>query len=187
MIISRRMAVLPLGAAALLAAAAVLWLSAAAPSGAASADQVQGTAVTVPGNTIGWGSAGNCVQSMGTADFGSVLPGATAQSAAFNGCVTSSSAGWSMTARATDLTGPGAAVVPKGNLRIKTAAVAGALATSCLGSALPTSGCNLDVERTLVSGGPVGTSSLGYDYALTVGSTTPAAAYSGTVTFTASN
>jgi hypothetical protein len=46
------------GATALLAGALALWLSAAAPSGAASAGQQQGTAVTMSQNTISWGSAG---------------------------------------------------------------------------------------------------------------------------------
>jgi hypothetical protein len=176
-------------AAVLLAGALALWLSAAAPSGAASANQQQGTAVTVAQKTISWGSTESCTQSMGTADFGSVLPGATAQSAAFNGCVTSSSFGWGVSVSATDLAGPtGTVVIPKGNLSIVThgtSGVAAGVATPCQPDA--GGGCRLATPTTLFSGGGVGTGGFAYDYWLDVPAAAAGGAYSGTVTFTASN
>ena len=167
-----------------------LWLSAAAPSGAASAPQDQGTLVSVAQKTITWGSAESCLQSMGTADFGSVLPGAVAPSSAFTGCVTSSAPGWSVTASATDLAGddPNAQPIPSTNLRIRTTATSGtapgAVGLPCSG-AVPT--CALGSPTTLVTGGGAGTGGFTYDYALTVPTAATAANYAGTVTFTAAN
>jgi hypothetical protein len=175
-------------AAALFAGAVALWLSAAAPSGAASAVQQQGTAVTVSQNAISWGSAHGCVQNMGTADFGSVLPGAAAQSASFVGCVTSNEgAFWGVSASATDLVGPAGTVpIPKANLRIGTIGVVpgpvGAM--PCPESAL---GCSLAAPVTLFTGASVGTTVFGYRYALAVPASAAGGAYSGTVTFTASS
>jgi hypothetical protein len=180
-------------AAALLAGALALWLSAAAPSGAASAGQQQGTAVTVAEKTISWGSTANCVQSMGTADFGSVLPGAVAQSAAFNGCVTSNSAGWGVSVSATDFVGPEVGglpvTIPKENLVIRTLGASGSATggmLACAPDGFPPEGCSLATAATLLGGGVVGTGGISYDYELAVPASA-AGAYSGTVTFTASN
>jgi hypothetical protein len=181
-------------ATALLAGALALWLSAAAPSGAVSADQQQGTAVTVAQKTISWGSAASCVQNMGTADFGSLLPGATGQSAAFNGCVTSNSAGWGVSVSATDLVGPEvggvATAIPKGNLRIRTHTASGGAtgaALACAVDGIPPEGCSLGTALTLFSGTAAGTGGFAYDYELAVPASAAGGAYSGTVTFTASN
>src|SRR5687768_13505228 len=116
-----RVVALVTAAAALIAGALALWLSAAPPSGAATADQPQGTTVTVTDNTISWGSAEGCVQSMGTADFGSALPGAFPQSTLFTGCVTSNASPWGVSASGTDLTlGGGGFSIPGGNLSVRT-------------------------------------------------------------------
>jgi hypothetical protein len=174
----------------LLAGALALWLSAAAPSGAASAPQVQGTAVTVAEKTITWGSVASCNQEMGTADFGSALPGEVRASSSFTGCVTSSAPGWVVTASATDLNGDdaNAAPIPNANLKIRTTATSGsappAIGLPCT-SAVVT--CTLDSTRTLLSGGSAGTGGFTYDYSLAVPTSATAANYSGTVTFTASN
>ena len=185
-----RVATLVAAIAVLIGAALALWLSAAAPSGAASAPQVQGTVVSVAQKTITWGSAESCLQSMGTADFGSVLPGAVAPSSAFTGCVTSSAPGWSVTASATDLSGDdaNAAPIPSGNLRIRTTATSGSapplVGLPCSG-AVPT--CALGSPTTLLTGGGAGTGGFTYDYALTVPTAASAANYTGSVTFTAAN
>ena len=185
---------------ALLAGALALWLSAAAPSGAASAQQHQGTAVTVADRTISWGSAADCVQSMGTADFGSALPGATAQSAAFKGCVTSNSDGWSVSASATDLGADldgdgtigengGEGIISKENLFIRTNGTSGSAAgfpTPCQPELIP-EGCSLASDATLLSGASAGTGGVNYDYELAVPATAAAGVYGGTVTYTASN
>jgi hypothetical protein len=173
----------------LIAGALALWLGAAPPSDAASADQVQGTTVTVVDETISWGSAGDCVQSMSPADFGSVLPGAVPQSSTFNGCVTSNASGWGVSVSATDLSlAAGGFAIPKGNLAIgvnepRTGTANGA-SSPC---AAATSGCLLDTAKTLFTDAAAGTGGFGYFYALTVPLTATAGAYNGTVTFTASN
>jgi hypothetical protein len=185
-----RVAALAGAAAALIAGALALWLSAAASSGAASADQVQGTTVEVVDKTISWGSAGDCVQSMGAADFGSVLAGGFGGSTPFNGCVTSNTTPWSVSAIATDLAlSGGGSSIPSGNLALRTpaglpptgsAAGAGVHCDSFVA-------CPLDTPRTVLSGGSAGTGGFGYDYLLSVPVNAPAGVYNGTVTFTASN
>ena len=174
----------------LIGAALALWLSAAMPSGAASAPQPQGTAVSVAQKTISWGTAASCIQDMGTADFGSVLPGAVAQSSAFSGCVTSSASGWTVTASATDLTPDDAAAapIPSAALGIRTTATSGSapplVGLPCSGAAVT---CTLDSTRTLLTGGTAGTGGFMYDYSLAVPTAASAANYAGTVTFTAAN
>jgi hypothetical protein len=186
-----RISALAAAVAALIAGAVALWLSAAAPTRAATADQVQGTAVTVADKTITWGTTPLCTQTMGTADFGLVLPGASAQSSSFNGCVTSSASGWGVTASATELTGPvGSAPIPNGNLKIRTTGASGS-AGPAAGAMLPcgtaTATCSLDTTRTLVSGAGAGTGGFAYAYSLGVPAAAAGGAYTGTVTFTASN
>jgi hypothetical protein len=172
--------------AALIAGALALWLSAAAPSDAASADQVQDTAVTVVDRTISWGTAEDCVQDVGTADFGSVLPNVNLLSSVFNGCVTSNTSGWSVTASGTDLV-PADASYSIPPPFVRTFAFTG----SATGASAPcdsTGGaCNLADAQTILSGGAAGTGGIPYQYSLLVPDNAPAGVYNGTVTFTASN
>jgi hypothetical protein len=174
-------------AAALVAAALALWLSAAGPSHAGSADQVQGTAVTVADRTVTWGSADDCVQNMDTADFGSMLAGSSAQLFGFKGCVTSNASGWGVSASATDLTRPGEfQSIPAGNLALRTSELSGSAAGTAAQCAT-FNDCSLGASQTLLSGGSAGSGGFIYDYYLLVPSNTPAGNYTGTVTFTAAN
>jgi hypothetical protein len=174
-------------AAALIVGALALWLSAAPSSGAASADQPQDTTVTVVDKTISWGTNGDCVQAMGTADFGSVLAGSFGlQSSVFNGCVTSNASGWGVSASSTTLDREGGGYsIPASLLQLTTLPYTGSASgatAGCVGSA-----CPLDSVVTVLSGGAVGTGGFGYRYNLSVPDNAPAGIYNGTVTFTASN
>lgn len=178
-----RVAALLAATTALIAGALALWLSAAPPSGAASAEQVQGTTVSVIDRTISWGSAGDCVQSMDTADFGSVLPGTNLSSVGHRGCVTSSSSGWAVTAEAADLT-DGANTIAKDSLAVFTSILTGSAPS---GSAPCEALCPLGTPQTVLSGAEAGVGGFEYGLHLAVPGTTPAGAYTGAVTFTASN
>jgi hypothetical protein len=182
-----RLAALAGAAAALIAGALALWLSAAPPSGAASADQPQGATVTVADKTISWGSAADCVQDMGTADFGSALAGSLGlQSSPFNGCVTSNASGWGVSASATGLArDDGAYTIPPGLLQLSTSSFTGSASGATGGCEF--SSCPLNSVVTVLSGAAAGTGGFGYRYALSVPDNAPAGVYNGTVTFTASN
>jgi hypothetical protein len=58
---------------------------------------------------------------------------------------------------------------------------------ACEPDGLPPEGCSLGTALTLFSGAAAGTGGFAYDYELAVRAGTPGGAYSGTVTFTASN
>jgi hypothetical protein len=179
----------------LLAGAVVLWLMTGAAGHAATATQTQALQATVTGKTIAWGSGTGCTQDMGTADFGSVIPGATAQSSTFTGCVTSNASGWSVTAAGTNaMTNPTApsgtagSFIPNSAVVLNVTSAAG-MASPC-GPGVPPP-CSLDVSggRTLL-GGATSTSTTGfsYRYDLNVPANQPAGTYTGgQVTFTASN
>ena len=106
--------------AALIAGALALWLSAGQPSEAATAPQVQGTTISVPGKAISWAANGQCAVLRDfsdpntppvpgpdvTADFGASPPGGgLAVTGMFSGCV-NSNATWNVDAVATPLTSP---------------------------------------------------------------------------------
>jgi hypothetical protein len=169
------------------AAALFLWLSAGRSAHAASADQVQGTTVSVD-KTISWGTAGSCTQAMATADFGTAAPGATKTVTGFKGCVTSNSAPWTVTALATSLAGPGSASIPLANEKLAVTASSNAShSTGDCDSTNAGSGCTLAAQRSVVTAGGLGTGSFDYGYSLSVPNGQQAGTYSNTVTFTAAN
>jgi hypothetical protein len=182
-----RLLLLPL----LLAGALVLWLMTGASGHAATATQTQALQATVAGKTIAWGSGTGCTQSMGTADFGSVVPGASTASAGFTGCVTSNASGWSVTAAGTsEMFDPTSTnTIPNSALFIandpSVPNTTGGT-SNCTGS---TTSCSLDVSRTVLSGATsTSNSGFSYYYALAVPANQPAGTYTGgQVTFTASN
>jgi hypothetical protein len=183
-----RLLVLPL----LLAGALGLWLMTGPSGHAATATQNQALQATVTGKTIAWGSGGSCTQSMGTADFGSVVPGTSKQSSTFTGCVTSNASGWSVTAGGTaPMTDPSAPVgtagstIPNSAVAINVADVGGTGGTSNCTVNL----CSLALENIVLSGATsTATSGFSYAYALNVPANQPTGTYTGgQVTFTASN
>jgi hypothetical protein len=188
-----RLLLLPL----LLAGAIVLWLMTGASGHAATATQTQALQATVAGKTIAWGSdaAATCSQDMGTADFGNVVPGASAQSSPFRGCVTSNASGWSVTATGTapmsDPTciGCASAEIPNSALVIGVTSTGGNGGSSQCTGTTGTVPCSLDVSRTLLSGATsTNTSGPSYHYVLNVPANQPSGTYTGgQVTFTASN
>jgi hypothetical protein len=189
-----RCAGLAAAAAALIAGALALWLSGAPPRGAATADQSQGTTVTVTANTISWGDAAGCVQNMAVADFGALAAGTGRGAVGFRGCVTSNAGGWAVSASATDLTSANAAdMIARDNLNVFTGDGSGGsgLSGSAVGGSVPcdggTGGCGLAGPQTVLSGGSAGTGGFEYGYSLLVPGSTPGGTYTGQVTFTASN
>ena len=183
-----RLLILPL----LLGGALVLWLMTGPSGHAATATQTQALQATVAGKTIAWGSGGSCTQSMGTADFGSVIPGAGAQSSTFTGCVTSNASDWSVTAGGTAaMTDPFAttgtvSTIPNSAVMINVTSTGGTGGSS---QCTVGSFCPLDVAWTVLSGATAtNTSGFSYHYALNVPANQPAGTYTGgQVTFTASN
>jgi hypothetical protein len=180
-----RLLLLPL----LLAGAIVLWLMTGPSGHAATATQSQALQATVTGKTIAWGSGGSCTQDMGTADFGSVVPGASAQSSTFTGCVTSNASGWSVTAAGTAAMNAGGptSLIPNSAVVINAALSAGGTVeggTTPCAAAL----CPLDVPRTVLTYGATSTTGFSYHYDLNVPASQSAGTYTGgQVTFTASN
>lgn len=160
------------------AGAVVLWLSAAPNGRAASATQSQDLAVTVA-TTIGWGSAADCVQDMGTANFGSVPAGTTVQSAFFTGCVTSN-VSYGVSAASNGLANAGnTASIGPSSLQLRTDVLpTGATAGEC------TPACDFAAPRSIFTGAPAGTGTFSYDYQLSTDNVSDDA-YTGTVTFTA--
>jgi hypothetical protein len=166
----------------LLAGAIVLWLMAGASGHAATATQAQALQATVAG-TIAWGSGGSCTQDMGTADFGSVFPGASAQSSTFTGCVTSNTSGWSVTAAYdVEMTAPG---FPVPNYIPRSALVIEATSTGETGGTTPcavgSTPCTLERgDKTLLSGATsTATSGPSYRYVLNVPANQPQGTYTG--------
>jgi hypothetical protein len=189
-----RLLLLPL----LLAGALALWLMTSTSGHAATATQTQALQATVAGKTIAWGSdptGGGCQQIMGTADFGSVVPGANATSAGFTGCVTSNASGWSVTALGTapmsDATciGCAGAEIPNSALFIANDPSVPNTTGGTSNCTSSTTSCSLDVSRTVLSGATsTTTSGFSYYYALAVPANQPGGTYTGgQVTFTASN
>jgi hypothetical protein len=177
-----RLLALPL----LLAGALGLWLMTGPSGHAATATQTQALQATVGGKTIAWGSGTGCTQSMGTADFGSVVPGATAQSSTFTGCVTSNASPWSVTAAGTAAMTSAGAVIPNSAVSINATSAGGTGGTTpCVTGTL----CSLDVAHVVLSGATsTSNSGFSYSYALNVPANQPAGTYTGgQVTFTASN
>ena len=160
------------------AGAVALWLAGAPNGRAASATQDQDLAVTVA-TTIGWGSAGDCVQDMGTASFGTVPSGTTVQSSWFTGCVTSNKS-FGVSAASSGLSNAGGtASIEAGALQLRTQALpTGVTAGDC------TPACSFAAPRTIFTDAPAGTAAFTYDYQLSIGEV-PNDTYSGTVTFTA--
>jgi hypothetical protein len=178
-----RLLILPL----LLAGALALWLMTGAAGHAATATQTQALQATVAGKTIAWGSGpiGTCAQSMGTADFGSVIPGASAQSSTFTGCVTSNASGWSVTAGGTAAMTSAGTLIPNSAVAIEVTSTGGTGGASSCALGL----CTLDLANTVLSGATsTSTSGFSYHYALNVPANQPTGTYTGgQVTFTASN
>jgi hypothetical protein len=186
-----RLLLLPL----LFAGAVVLWLMTGASGHAATATQTQALQATVTGKTIAWGSdptGGGCIQDMGTADFGSVIPGATTQSSTFTGCVTSNASNWSVTAAGTAAMVGGVdpstgtpSTIPNSAVAINVTSTAGTGGSSQCTASL----CSLDLANSVLSGATsTGTSGFSYNYALNVPTGQPTGTYTGgQVTFTASN
>ena len=169
-----------------LAGALLLWLSASGAGHAATADQTQSmTATVVP--TISWGSAGSCTQSMATADFGTVTPGALKTTAAiFTGCVSSSSPYGVSVVGTTPMTS-GSNTIPFANVDIYQQFTSWSPAT---GSQCTTVGaCSLNTSRTLFTGAPAAAGrAFSYNFGTTPPATQAAGTYTGgVVTFTASN
>jgi hypothetical protein len=212
-----RIAALAGAAAALIAGAVALWLSTGPSSQAASAPQVQGTTVSVPGKTISWTANGFCEVVRNTvvggltypgpnvtADFGVAPPGGgTLGTGDFTGCV-NSNATWNVDAVATPLTSPTDAdadgfpdSIPAANLQLKAQGLTnvGGVAGSDPSPAPITPGCagaaacSLGVSRPIVVGAAPSPQSSGflYSYVLDVPASAPSGTYTGSVTFTASN
>jgi hypothetical protein len=183
-----RLLLLPL----LLAGAIVLWLMTGPSGHAATATQSQALQATVTGKTIAWGSGGSCTQDMGTADFGSVVPGASAQSSTFTGCVTSNASGWSVTAAVdVEMTAPG---FPVPNYIPRSALVIEATSTGETGGTTPctvgSTTCTLERgDKSLLSGATsTATSGPSYRYVLNVPANQRWGTYTGgQVTLIASN
>jgi hypothetical protein len=193
--------------AALIAGAIVLWLSTGPPGHAASADQLQGTTVTVQGKAISWNDNAACAEHRPswfapseTASFGSSPPGGgSLHSGGFLACVMSN-AMWNVDAVASALTTPdGSASIGADRMWLY---AEGLTETRFPGSGDPSPapistecdinisvGCNLGTTQPVVVGAQPSPASSGflYSYRLEVPGSAPSGTYNGLVTFTASN
>lgn len=173
-------------AGAFIVTAFALWLSASQTSQAATDEQTQGVSATVA-STISWGSAGECTQSMGAFDFGTLSAGASSESSTFTGCVTSN-ATWNVDASMTTAPNNSAEEV-----NLAASNFAATVTTSPVGSTTSCgegaeAACTLDQSRSLISSAPFDTNSFSYKYALDVPGTARGGSYDGgIVTFVASN
>jgi hypothetical protein len=191
----------------LISGALALWLSAAAPGHAETANQVQGTVVSVQGKAISWEDNAACgaQRSAGfpppsaTADFGQSPPGGGLRvSAWFLGCVLSN-APWSVDAVATNLvTADASASIPAANLSLAARGidesfpeprdpVPAPIAQAC--DDFSGGDCSLGSTQPVVVGARSSPDASGflYFYRLHVPGSAPTGTYSGSVTFTASN
>ncbi len=190
----------------LIAGALALWLSTGPAGHAASADQIQGTTVTVQGKAISWDDNAACANYRGgwlapsqTAAFGTSPPaGGILESAPFLACVLSN-ATWNVDAEATPLTtGDASASIPANHLRLYAGGIQepnfspevdpspAPITAECQ---VLSSGCNLGATQRIVAGAQPSpqTSGFYYSYQLDVPGSAPSGTYNGLVTFTASN
>jgi hypothetical protein len=203
---SRALRVLLLGA--LVAGALALWLSAGQPSHAASADQVQGTVVSVHGKAISWEDNGACGAHRAngwpspavTANFGASPPGGgSLLTGIFLGCV-KSNATWSVEAVAANLVSEdGATHIPGTNVFLRAWPLdERSVAENVDPFPAPISPacdyygggyCSLGGTQTVVAGAQPSPYASGffYDYRLDVPGSAASGTYAGSVTFTASN
>jgi hypothetical protein len=192
--------------AALIAGALVLWLSTGPSGHAATAQQLQGTTVTVQGKAISWDDNATCATHRGsfvapsqTAGFGTAPPaGGALESLPFLACVLSNSP-WNVDAVATPLTNEDAsASIPANHLRLSARGLMPGFFDPADPSPAPvsaecdraiTSGCDLGTTRRIVAAAEPSPHSSGflYVYQLDVPGDTPGGVYNGLVTFTASN
>jgi hypothetical protein len=192
---------------ALVSGALALWLSAGTPSHAATANQIQGTTVSVQGKAISWEDNGACgvhrtsgyPSPTATADFGQSPPGGGVREAGwFLGCVLSN-APWHVEALAADLvSGDGANYIPAANVSLTALAIGDSVAgdrdpfPAPIAGACDTSAgafCSLGGTQPIVVGAQPSPDASGffYRYRLDVPGSAPSGTYTGSVTFTASN
>lgn len=175
-------------AAALLAAAGVLWLSTGATGRAETATQPQGLSATVA-STISWGSAGDCAQNMPTAAFGTLAAGASNTLTGFTGCVTSNKT-WSVATRmSAPLTSTDDGSKIAGNaIKLANSSVPPGSSNKCTAVAPCTLSASPTTDTTILSGAPRAQREFDYALTLTVPATATGGTYTdGTLTFTASN
>jgi len=183
--------------AALLAGALGLWFSGSAISRGATSTTTQSASATVT-NSISWGTAGTCAQSLGAAAMGSVAPGSNVTApgvGTFIGCVTSN-ATWAVTGTMTTAPTSGSDTLAASSFRAEVVTVPTLASAASCPVTNSSASCTLDNAAVpIVSSAPatpvVGTlltNGFTFDYKLTVPSNQAAGTYTnGLITLTASN
>jgi hypothetical protein len=158
----------------LLVAAIALWLSASPASHATTATQTQSLQATVSGS-VTWGSVGGgCTQTIATTDFGSVAAGATTETAAYTGCVKTSTPLSVSVLSLTPMTS-GGNTIPSSALAILPKEIPVNSTKGC------NSPCSLNGEETLFTAATAATNQFKYSLQLAVPGAQPAGAYTGGV------